>query len=164
MVWRLPPGLKLCENPPPEDEVKNALSAQYKSTYRNDFLGIPQGTNTKYTKIVMLKCHLCSKPENWSIVWQNICVLFNILCIISVISSSFHLVYHAASVLSLVLYFLSSTGILMKRKALDPVKHISEVPQSIQTEMRYNYRKPVQRPEFWGNISHREAPKGIGKL
>ncbi|KAK3531892.1 hypothetical protein QTP70_034401 [Hemibagrus guttatus] len=42
MVWRLPPGLKLCENPPPEDEVKNALSAQYKSTYRNDFLGIPQ--------------------------------------------------------------------------------------------------------------------------
>ncbi|XP_027013031.2 testis-expressed protein 26 [Tachysurus fulvidraco] len=94
MVWRLPPGLKLCENPPPEDEVKNALSAQYKSTYRKDFLGIPQ-------------------------------------------------------------------GIMMKRRALNPVKHISEVPQSIQTEMRYNYRKPVQRPEFQGNISHREATKGI---
>lgn len=50
MVWRHPPGLKLCETPPPEDEVKNALSAQYKSTYRTDFLGIPQGRNTNYTK------------------------------------------------------------------------------------------------------------------
>ncbi|MCJ8740335.1 hypothetical protein PDJAM_G00057720 [Pangasius djambal] len=94
MVWRLPSGLKLCENPPPEDEVKNALSAQYTSTYRTDFLGIPQ-------------------------------------------------------------------GIMMNRRVLDPVQSISKVPQCIQTEMRYNYRKPVQRPEFQGNISHREAPKGI---
>lgn len=84
--------------------------------------------------------------------------------IISVIGSSFCLVYHAASLLFLVPYFLSPTGIMMKRRALNPVKHISEVPQSIQTEMRYNYRKPVQRPEFQGNISHREATKGIGKI
>ncbi|XP_053502726.1 testis-expressed protein 26 isoform X1 [Ictalurus furcatus] len=94
MVWRRPPGLKLCENPPPEDEVKHVLSAQYKSTYRTDFLGIPQ-------------------------------------------------------------------GMMMNHRALDPVKHIPEVPQCIQTEMRYNYRKPVQRPEFRGNLSRPEASKGI---
>ncbi|KAM9468732.1 testis-expressed protein 26 [Clarias gariepinus] len=94
MVWKLPPGLKLCENPPSEDEVKHALSAQYKSTYRTDFLGIPQ-------------------------------------------------------------------GIMTNRRALDPVKHIPEVPQCFQTEMRYNYHYPVWRPEFRENISQREAPKGI---
>ncbi|XP_060753680.1 testis-expressed protein 26-like [Neoarius graeffei] len=94
LVWRHPPGWKLCENPPSEDEVRNAQSSQYKSTYRTDFLGIPQ-------------------------------------------------------------------GIMMNRRALDPMKNIPVLPQCIQTEMRYNYRKPVHRPEFRGNISRSEAPKGI---
>ncbi|KAF7700316.1 testis-expressed protein 26-like [Silurus meridionalis] len=93
MVWRHPPGLKLCEKTLPEDDVKNALSAQYKSTYSRDFLGIPQ-------------------------------------------------------------------GIMMNHTALDR-KNISEVPRWIQTEMRYNYRKPVQRPEFREKTSRREASKGI---
>lgn len=50
----------------------------------------------------------------------------------------------------------------MNRRALDPVKHVTTVPQFMQTEMRYNYCKPVQRPEFRENKSNREAPKGIG--
>uniref|UniRef100_A0AAR2JF75 Testis expressed 26 n=1 Tax=Pygocentrus nattereri TaxID=42514 RepID=A0AAR2JF75_PYGNA len=42
LVWRLPPGLKLCKNPPSEEEVRKVLSAQYKSTYSTDFLDLPK--------------------------------------------------------------------------------------------------------------------------
>ncbi|KAI4885524.1 hypothetical protein NFI96_003618 [Prochilodus magdalenae] len=49
MVWRLPPGLKLCENPPSEEEVRKVLSAQYRSTYGADFLGVRQGTGMNRT-------------------------------------------------------------------------------------------------------------------
>ncbi|XP_076833180.1 testis-expressed protein 26 [Brachyhypopomus gauderio] len=100
MVWRLPPGLKPCENPPSEEEVRNCLSAQYKSTYRTDFLGIPQGMVTNRTE-------LAPKTQ-------------------------------------------------------------PDVPQYVQTEMRFNYRKPAQKAELQGNTSrygcnvlHRIAPKGI---
>ncbi|XP_066517321.1 testis-expressed protein 26-like isoform X2 [Hoplias malabaricus] len=99
MVWKIPPGRKLCENLPSEEEVRRVLSAQYKSTYRTDFLGLPQG-------VIMNRTHT-------------------------------------------------------------PVKHSSYVPQSIETEMRFNYRKPILKAELQGNVSrygcvpHRAASKGI---
>ncbi|XP_017564063.1 testis-expressed protein 26 isoform X2 [Pygocentrus nattereri] len=98
LVWRLPPGLKLCKNPPSEEEVRKVLSAQYKSTYSTDFLDLPK-------------------------------------------------------------------GIFLNRTVLAPLKHSAN---ALQTEMRYNYRKPVLKAELQGNISrygcnglHTVAPKGI---
>ncbi|XP_021418912.2 testis-expressed protein 26 isoform X1 [Oncorhynchus mykiss] len=51
MVWRLPKGQKQSsvggwspwKSPPSEEEIRNALTAQYRSTYRTDYLGMPQG-------------------------------------------------------------------------------------------------------------------------
>ncbi|XP_063067092.1 testis-expressed protein 26-like [Engraulis encrasicolus] len=49
MVWRLPRGLKQLSGGTPgpefatEQQIAEALSAQYRSTYRTNYLGIPQG-------------------------------------------------------------------------------------------------------------------------
>uniref|UniRef100_A0A667XUV4 Testis expressed 26 n=1 Tax=Myripristis murdjan TaxID=586833 RepID=A0A667XUV4_9TELE len=51
MMWRLPRGTRQMSAdvgfpwncPPSEDEIHKALTAQYCSTYRTDFTGIPQG-------------------------------------------------------------------------------------------------------------------------
>ncbi|KAM9453244.1 testis-expressed protein 26 isoform 2-T2 [Salvelinus alpinus] len=51
MVWRLPKGQKQSsaggwspwKSPPSEEEIRNALTAQYRSTYQTDYLGMPQG-------------------------------------------------------------------------------------------------------------------------
>lgn len=109
MVWRLPKRSKQAsmdggsrwKSPPSEEEVRHALSAQYRSTYSSDFLGIPPG------------CH-----ENHTI--------------------------------------------------LSPLSLKHQVPYSIQTEMRHNYRHPRQKIELKGNMSrygcnalHRVAPRGI---
>ncbi|KAK1786460.1 hypothetical protein P4O66_018146 [Electrophorus voltai] len=55
MLWRCQPGLSSCKNPPSEEEVRKTLSAQYKSTYRTDFLGIPQGIVMNRTILDPLK-------------------------------------------------------------------------------------------------------------
>ncbi|XP_071781475.1 testis-expressed protein 26 [Centroberyx gerrardi] len=51
MMWRLPRGTAQSsvdvrfpwKRPPSEEEIRKALTAQYCSTYRTDFMGIPQG-------------------------------------------------------------------------------------------------------------------------
>ncbi|KAM6960528.1 testis-expressed protein 26 [Aplochiton taeniatus] len=111
MVWRLPKGVKQSstdgsvprKNPLSEEEIRNVLTAQYRSTYRTDFLGMPQGL----------------KPINHGLLAP-----------------------------------LSSRQ--------------QNVPHSIHTEMRNNYRLPRQRSELQGNTSrygcnalHEVAPKGI---
>ncbi|XP_072547306.1 testis-expressed protein 26 isoform X2 [Salminus brasiliensis] len=108
LIWRLPPGLKLCENPPSEEEIKKVLSAQYKSTYRTDFLGMPQAVSGLTAEAVM------------------------------------------------------------NRTVLAPFKHSCDAPRCIQTEMRYNYQKPVLNAELQGNVTrygcnslHDVPPKGI---
>ncbi|XP_041915834.1 testis-expressed protein 26-like [Alosa sapidissima] len=56
MVWRLPRGLRSAYNGKPgtslpsEQQITDALSGQYRSTYRTDYLGIPQGVQ-KPTKL-----------------------------------------------------------------------------------------------------------------
>ncbi|XP_030634022.1 testis-expressed protein 26 [Chanos chanos] len=50
MVWRLPKGQDQnpvdgrspWRRPPSENEIRDALAAQYRSTYRSDWLGLPQ--------------------------------------------------------------------------------------------------------------------------
>ncbi|KAG9264644.1 testis-expressed protein 26 [Astyanax mexicanus] len=102
LVWRLARGHKLCENPPSEEEVRKVLSAQYRSTYRTDFLGTPQA------------------------------------------------------------------GDVMNRRSPAPYKPGRDAPHCIQTEMRFNYRKPVLNTELQGNMTrygcnalHAVSPKGI---
>ncbi|XP_023682019.2 testis-expressed protein 26 isoform X2 [Paramormyrops kingsleyae] len=56
MVWRLPRGFLQSSadgrspwrNPLSEQEIRNALSAQYRSTYQADYFGIPSGFQMKY--------------------------------------------------------------------------------------------------------------------
>ncbi|XP_048836673.1 testis-expressed protein 26-like [Brienomyrus brachyistius] len=56
MVWRLPRGFQQSSadgrspwrNPLSEQEIRNALSAQYRSTYKVDYLGIHPGFQMKY--------------------------------------------------------------------------------------------------------------------
>ncbi|XP_067102323.1 testis-expressed protein 26-like [Osmerus mordax] len=64
MVWRLPKGSKQLaadgqsqwKNPPSEEELRNTLTAQYRSTYRTDFLGVPQGYHRNQTILAPLSC------------------------------------------------------------------------------------------------------------
>ncbi|KAI7801018.1 testis-expressed protein 26-like [Triplophysa rosa] len=60
MVWGFSPNqMKSLSDGKPlnEQDIQNALSAQYRSTYRVDFLGLPQG---------MMKNHIICAPSNRS--------------------------------------------------------------------------------------------------
>ncbi|MBN3297525.1 TEX26 protein, partial [Amia calva] len=56
MVWQLPKQEKQIstdsrspwKKPPSEEEIRKALTAQYRSTYKTDYLGIPQGVELSY--------------------------------------------------------------------------------------------------------------------
>ncbi|XP_066555809.1 testis-expressed protein 26 isoform X2 [Amia ocellicauda] len=64
MVWQLPKQEKQIstdsrspwKKPPSEEEIRKALTAQYRSTYKTDYLGIPQGFQVK---------HVIPAPLNW---------------------------------------------------------------------------------------------------
>ncbi|XP_019906172.2 testis-expressed protein 26 [Esox lucius] len=59
MVWQLPKGLKQSsadgwssrKSPPSEEEFRTALTAQYRSTYQTDFLGLAQGCHPFHAPI-----------------------------------------------------------------------------------------------------------------
>ncbi|XP_062872863.1 testis-expressed protein 26-like [Trichomycterus rosablanca] len=95
MIWKLPPGVKLCENPPSVEDVRDAVASQYTSTYRTDFLRLHQGK-------------------------------------------------------------------MMNQRALALPKPSPDAPQPMQTEMKQNFHKPIQKAELQENNLHYGSSVGCG--
>lgn len=170
MVWRLPKGSKQLaadgqsqwKNPPSEEELRNTLTAQYRSTYRTDFLGVPQGKaitkNATIWSITIMNRIENSEYQNCKMLNKKIVLMSNIF---------------PNSLLLKMLSFDSLgtflTGYHRNQTILAPLSCKQQAPYSIQTEMRHNYQEPRQKSALQGNMSrygcnalHEVAPKGIG--
>lgn len=63
MIWGFSPNqMKSLSDGEPltEQDIQKALSAQYRSTYRVDFLGLPQGERSYCIHISLIDLQRCS--------------------------------------------------------------------------------------------------------
>ena len=164
MVWRLPKGSKQLaadgqsqwKNPPSEEELRNTLTAQYRSTYRTDFLGVPQGKDITQNATIW-SIPIMNRIENSE--YQN-CNMLNK----TIATYSLHFLLLKMSSLGTFL-----TGYHRNQTILAPLSCKQQAPYSIHTEMRHNYQEPRQKSALQGNMSrygcnalHEVAPRGIG--
>lgn len=142
MMWRLPrdaaPSSEYVAVPlkclPSEGEIRKALTAQYRSTYRCDFMGMPQGRTSlslqpRVYESVSEQTELTTFKHTGLPAWNHQHISF---C-------------------SLFLLLLCLTGCDRSNAAesrLTPKHSRRDVPPSTDTEMRDNYRQPKQKPEL----------------
>lgn len=144
MMWRLPrdaaPSSEYVAVPwkclPSEAEIRKALTAQYRSTYRCDFMGMPQGR----TSLSLQSRVYESVSEQTELTFRH---------------SSMRVCPHRTIIfhipLRLFSFCLCLTGcdrINSAERRLTPKHSRREVPPSTDTEMRDNYRQPRQKPEL----------------
>lgn len=140
MMWRLPrdatPGSEYVavpwKCPPSEGEIRKALTAQYRSTYRCDFMGMPQGRTS-----LSLQPHESVSEQTELTTFKH-----------AGLPAWNHQHISLCSLFFLLLCLTGCYRINSAERRLTPKHSRRDVPPSTDTEMRDNYRQLKQKPEL----------------